>query len=57
MREAALVALLSPFGAPGHLVLAAGLVWEGVVIVGGVIAGAATLVLRKRSERSISNNG
>jgi len=57
VREAALVALLSPFGAPGHLVLAAGLVWEGVVIVGGVIAGAATLVLRKRSERSISNNG
>ena len=57
VREAALVALLSPFGAPGHLVLAAGLVWEGVVIVGGVIAGAATLVLRKRSERSISSNG
>ena len=57
VREAALVALLSPFGAPGHLVLAAGLVWEGVVIVGGVIAGAAALVLRKRSERSVSRNG
>ena len=57
VREAALVALLSPFGAPGHLVLAAGLVWEGVVIVGGVIAGAAALVLRKRSERFVSRNG
>ena len=57
LREAALVALLSPFGAPGHLVLAAGLVWEGVVIAGGVIAGAAALVLRKRSERSVSSNG
>ena len=57
VREAALVALLSPFGAPGHLVLAAGLVWEGVVIAGGVIAGAAALVLRKRSERSVSRNG
>jgi len=57
VREAALVALLSPFGAPGHLVLAAGLVWEGVVIAGGVIAGAAALVLRKRSERSVSSNG
>lgn len=57
VREAALVALLSPFGAPGHLVLAAGLVWEGVVIVGGVIAGAAALVLRRRSERSVSRNG
>jgi glycosyltransferase 2 family protein len=57
VREAALVALLSPFGAPGHLVLAAGLVWEGVVIAGGVLAGAAALVLRKRSERSVSRNG
>jgi uncharacterized membrane protein YbhN (UPF0104 family) len=57
VREAALVALLSPFGAPGHLVLAAGLVWEGVVVAGGVIAGAAALVLRRRSERSVSRNG
>ena len=57
VREAALVALLSPFGAPGHLVLAAGLVWEGVVIAGGVIAGAAALVLRKRAERAALRNG
>lgn len=49
VREAALVALLSPFGAPGHLVLAAGLVWEGVVIAGGLIAGVAALVLRRRA--------
>ncbi|HYK39266.1 MAG TPA: lysylphosphatidylglycerol synthase transmembrane domain-containing protein, partial [Candidatus Eremiobacteraceae bacterium] len=34
VREAALVALLAPFGAPGALVLAAGLVWEGIIIVG-----------------------
>ena len=52
VREAALVALLSPFGAPGHLVLAAGLVWEGVVIAGGLIAGAAALVLRRRVARA-----
>jgi uncharacterized protein (TIRG00374 family) len=32
VREAALVALLAPFGAPGPVVLAAGVVWEGVVI-------------------------
>src|ERR1700674_1668647 len=32
IREAALVGLLSPFGAAPHLVLAAGLVWEAVVI-------------------------
>ena len=46
VREAALVGLLSPFGAPAHLVLAAGLVWEGVVIVGGLIAGLIAFSLR-----------
>jgi len=51
VREAALVALLSPLGAPGHLVLAAGLVWEGVVIAGGLVAGAVALVLRRRADR------
>jgi hypothetical protein len=29
-------------------VLAAGLVWEGVVIAGGLIAGAVALTLRKQ---------
>lgn len=48
VREAALVALLSPFGAAAHLVLAAGLVWEGIVIVGGLIAGCTALLLRRR---------
>jgi len=47
VREAALVALLAPFGAPGSLVLAAGLVWEGVIIVGGLISGGIALALRK----------
>ncbi len=56
VREAALVALLSPFGAPGHLVLAAGLVWEGVVIAGGLIAGAAALVLRRRALGPVLRN-
>jgi len=47
VREAALVALLAPFGAPIHLVLAAGLMWEAVIIVGGLIAGAVALPLRR----------
>jgi glycosyltransferase 2 family protein len=47
VREAALVALLAPFGAAGPLVLAAGLVWEGVIIAGGLIAGATALLLRR----------
>jgi len=47
VREAALVGLLSPFGAPAHLVIASGLVWEGVVIVGGLIAGLTAFLLRR----------
>src|SRR5208283_2659539 len=45
IREAALVGLLSPFGAAPHLVLAAGLVWEGVVILGGIVAGLTAFLL------------
>jgi uncharacterized membrane protein YbhN (UPF0104 family) len=52
VREAALVGLLSPFGAPAHLVLASGLVWEGVVIAGGLIAGLTAFFLR-RAQSSI----
>jgi len=47
VREAALVALLAPFDASGSLVLAAGLVWEGVIIAGGLVAGGIALVLKK----------
>jgi glycosyltransferase 2 family protein len=49
VREAALVALLAPFGAPGALVLAAGLVWEGIIIAGGLVSGAFALILRQFS--------
>ncbi|HKM67043.1 MAG TPA: lysylphosphatidylglycerol synthase transmembrane domain-containing protein [Candidatus Acidoferrum sp.] len=48
IREAALVGLLSPFGAAPHLVLAAGLVWEAVVIAGGLLAGLAAFLLGRR---------
>jgi uncharacterized protein (TIRG00374 family) len=53
VREAALVALLAPFGAPGPLVLAVGLVWEAVVIAAGLIAGVVALALRRRGERPV----
>jgi uncharacterized membrane protein YbhN (UPF0104 family) len=53
VREAALVGLLSPFGAAPHLVLAAGLVWEGVVISCGLLSGLLAFLLgRQRSARS-----
>ena len=47
VREAALVVLLMPFGAPGSLVLAAGLAWEGVIIAGGLASGLVALLLRR----------
>ena len=54
VREAALVGLLSPFGAAPHLVLAAGLVWEAVVITGGLLSGGASFLLgREKSAHPI----
>lgn len=53
VREAALVALLAPFGAAGHLVLAAGLIWEGIIIAGGLIAGATAFLLRRAEDRRV----
>jgi uncharacterized protein (TIRG00374 family) len=55
VREAALVALLAPFGAAAPLVLAAGLVWEGVIIAGGLIAGAIAFFLRRFETRPVPN--
>jgi uncharacterized protein (TIRG00374 family) len=49
VREAALVTLLAPFGAPGALVLAAGLAWEGICVSGGLISGALGLLLKEFS--------
>jgi uncharacterized protein (TIRG00374 family) len=48
VREAALVALLAPFGAAASLVLASGLVWEAVVIAGGLVAGFVAFILGRR---------
>jgi len=56
LREAALVGLLAPFGAAAHLVLAAGLVWEAVVIVGGILAGIFAFLLRRNETVSKKNS-
>jgi uncharacterized protein (TIRG00374 family) len=55
VREAALVALLAPFGAAAPLVLAAGLVWEGIIIAGGLIAGAVAFLLGRFESHSVPN--
>jgi glycosyltransferase 2 family protein len=52
VREAALVVLLAPFGAPSSLVLATGIVWEGVIIAGALLAGLTALFLRRVAARS-----
>ena len=52
IREAVLVALLLPFGATAPLVLAAGLVWEGIIIAGGLISGGVAFLLRRMDRTS-----
>ena len=47
VREAALVMLLAPFGAPAAQVLATGIVWEGIIIAGGLLAGLTALLLQR----------
>jgi uncharacterized membrane protein YbhN (UPF0104 family) len=45
VREAALVALMQPFGAPARAVLAAGLLWESVLVATGLIGWGITATL------------
>jgi len=45
VREAALVMLLAPFGASAAQVLATGIVWEGVIITAGLLAGLTAFLL------------
>lgn len=49
VREAALAALLLPFGAPAALTVAAGLAWEAIVISGALCGGAYSLAARNAS--------
>lgn len=47
VREAALVVLLVPFGAPAVKTAAVGLAWEAVIISGGLIAGLVAFLLSR----------
>jgi uncharacterized membrane protein YbhN (UPF0104 family) len=49
VREAALAALLLPFGAPAVLTVAAGLAWEAIVVSGALVAGATSLLIGRVS--------
>jgi len=54
VREAAIVALFQPFHVTSAQAMATGLVFEGVVILGGLLAGAIALLLgyRSRAQRA-----
>lgn len=47
VREAALVALVAPFGAAPALTMATGLVWEAIILAGGLLAGLASYLLAR----------
>jgi uncharacterized protein (TIRG00374 family) len=45
VREAAQVVLFAPFGVPGAMALAVGLLFEAIIIVGGLLGGAIAFLL------------
>ena len=47
VREAALVSLMAPYGAPREAVLAAGLLWQSVLIVSGIVGFIVTQLVRR----------
>jgi glycosyltransferase 2 family protein len=49
VREAALAALLVPFGAPAVLTVAAGLAWEAIVVSGAIVAGVTSVLIGRVS--------
>lgn len=49
VREVALAALVAPFGAPPVLTVAVGLVWEAVVVTGGLLVGLTSFLLGRFS--------
>ena len=51
VREAALAALLLPFGAPAALSVAVGLIWQTVIYAGGLFAGLLALAARRIAAR------
>jgi uncharacterized membrane protein YbhN (UPF0104 family) len=56
VREAALAALLLPFGAPAVLTVAVGLIWETIIIAGGLIGGAFSFLSGRARDGAQSAN-
>jgi uncharacterized membrane protein YbhN (UPF0104 family) len=54
VREAALAALFLPFGVPSVHAVASGLVFEVVLVVGGLIAGAIAVAIGRRPDAAVA---
>jgi glycosyltransferase 2 family protein len=52
VREAALAALLLPFGAAPELSVATGLAWDAVVVGGAIAGGVFALVVRSKQNNA-----
>jgi uncharacterized membrane protein YbhN (UPF0104 family) len=50
VREAALVSLLAPYGAPREAVLASGILWQGVLAASGLVGLLVTQALRRPAQ-------
>lgn len=53
VREASLAALLSPFGAPAERVVAVGLVWQSILLAGGLLGGLLLMLLSRSKRREV----
>jgi glycosyltransferase 2 family protein len=51
VREAALIALMRPFGDPAEIIMAAGLLWQAVFIAGGILGVSFFLLVPERTHR------
>ncbi|MGH7502355.1 MAG: lysylphosphatidylglycerol synthase transmembrane domain-containing protein [Longimicrobiales bacterium] len=57
VREAAQAALFAPFGVAASLAVAVSLVFQGVIIAGGLIGGGLSFLLGRRAQRREANDG
>ncbi len=57
VREASLAALLLPFGVPAAVGVVCSLLWQTVLIAGGLIGGGVWFVLGRRRQRARASSG
>jgi uncharacterized membrane protein YbhN (UPF0104 family) len=56
VREAALVTLLAPYGAPREAVLASGILWQAVLATSGLAGLVATQMLRRSAASTVARS-